>query len=216
MIGHLIDEKSLKRFYEHLKGRGILNVIPYSKGNTSLVFVGEREGEKILIKLQRRDSSRRSLRKEAEILKFLKGKNITPELFFTGNFEGLDYLVRHFAEGEPILYANIEREHLIEIGRKMHELDKLGIDHGQVQGGKHILVGDRVWIIDFEKASLERKPRNLTSAMAMLFLNENQISKRIITKFGLDEKFLEELKTAVKFYKRKKNPKEIFELLSSL
>lgn len=219
MIGHLIDEKTLQRFYKHLKGIGILNVIPYSKGNTSLVFVGETEcekGEKVLIKLQRRDSSRKNLRREAEILELLRGRDITPELLSYGNFEGLDYLVRYFAEGEPILYADVGKGHLIGIAKKMHELDELGIDHGQIQGGKHILIGKRVWIIDFEKGSLRRRPRNLTAAMAMLFFNENQISRRIVEKFNLDMGFLSELKSAVKSYKRNRNPDEVFELLSNL
>jgi len=73
-----------------------------------------------------------------------------------------------------------------------------------------------VWIIDFEKASTRRKPKNLTSTMAMLFLNENAISKRIRRKFEINDEFLGELKRALKKYKESRNVKGILALLSSL
>ncbi|AIF70227.1 hypothetical protein PAP_09245 [Palaeococcus pacificus DY20341] len=216
MISHLLDEDTLKRFYGHLGERGITDVIPYSKGNTSLVFTGQLKGEKVLIKLQRRDSPRKTLKREAEILEFLKGQGITSELIFAGSFEGLDYLVRCFMDGEPILYADVEKRHIIEIAQKTLKLDQLGVDHGQIQGGKHILIGKDVWIIDFEKASLRRKPKNLTSAMAMVFLNDNTISKKIREKFGIEEEFLDALKDAVGVYKKSGNSAKVLELLSTL
>ena len=217
MIGHLIDEETLERFYKHLKERGIKNITPFSKGNTSLVFTGELKDKKILIKLQRKDSPRKTIEREAKILEILQGTNITPELLFTGKFEGLGYLVRKFAEGVPILYADVKKHHLLKIFEKTLALDGLNIDHGQIQGGKHIIIGrSDVWIIDFEKASLRRKPKNLTAAISMIFLSENAISKRVRERFKIDESFLRDMRKALAIYKKEKNTKEILELLSSL
>lgn len=217
MIGHLIDEETLGTFYKHLKEMGIKNITPFSKGNTSLVFTGEIRDEKILIKLQRKDSPRKTIEREAEILKVLRGTDITPKFLFTGKFEGLDYLVRKFAEGVPILYANVKKHHLLKIFEKTLVLDRLNIDHGQIQGGKHIIIGKSdVWIIDFEKASPRRRPKNLTAAISMVFLSENAISRRMRERFKIDESFLEDMREVLTVYKKEKNSKGIFELLSSL
>ncbi|MBO8173993.1 MAG: phosphotransferase [Thermococcus sp.] len=216
MIECLISRERIERFKKFMREKGIEELTFYSKGTTSLVFLGKIGEKKVIVKLEREDTPRKNFKREAEILKLLEGHDIAPELIDYGTFEGKEYLVREFAEGEPLLYADIEKHHLIEIAKKTHKLDVLGIDHGQIQGGKHIIIGKTVWIIDFEKASTRRKPKNLTSAMAMLFLNENAISKRIRKKFGINKEFLAELRKALREYKESKNVKKILTLISSL
>jgi putative serine/threonine protein kinase len=140
---------------------------------------------------------------------------VTPPLIAYGAFEGLEYLIRGFAEGEIIFYAELEKRHLFQIVEKTALLDRLGLDHGQIQGGKHIIIGESVYLIDFEKANW-RKPKNLTSAMAMLFLNDGAISKRISLKFGIDDGFRERLRAALREYKRNGNVEALFRLLSGI
>ncbi|WP_087038027.1 serine/threonine protein kinase [Thermococcus litoralis] len=212
---HLISQKELEKFKELLGKRGIKLEKFYSKGTTSLVFTGNAEGKKVIIKLERPDSPRKNFKREAEILKFLEREEITPRLVDYGVFEGREFLVREFAEGEPLLYATPQKKHILQILEKTYRLDALGIDHGQIQGGKHIIINDTVWIIDFEKAGF-RKPKNVTSAMAMIFLNDNIIAKRVREKFNLDTRFLNALREALREYKRTKNIEKIKELLSSL
>ncbi len=212
---HLISQKELEKFKELLGKRGIKLEKFYSKGTTSLVFTGNAEGKKAIIKLERADSPRKNFKREAEILKFLEGEEITPRLVDYGVFEGREFLVREFAEGEPLLYATPQKKHILEILEKTYKLDVLGVDHGQIQGGKHILIGDAVWIIDFEKAGF-RKPKNVTSAMAMIFLNDNIISKRVREEFQLDQDFLNSLREALREYKTTKNIEKLRELLSAL
>lgn len=215
MMTHLLDEMTIQRFGEHLKGRDIRLLRPFSKGTTSLIFLGEWKGEKVIIKLEREDTPRHNLRREFEILVFLKDRDVAPEPLVHGVFEGREYLVRRFVPGEPILYADVKREHILEIARKTHALDRIGLDHGQIQGGKHIIIGEGVYIIDFEKAGF-RKPKNLTSAMAMLFLNDNTISKRLVSKFALGEAFRERLRAALREYKRNGSEESLFRLLSEI
>jgi putative serine/threonine protein kinase len=215
MFDHLLPRSFLEEFLRELEQKGVESVSPYSKGTTSLIFLGKLDGRKVVVKLQRPDSPRENLGKEAKFVNVLSLFGITPPLLFSGRFKGLEYLVRKFAEGRPILYAEIEKWHIIEIVLKTALLDRLGIDHGQIQGGKHIIVGKRVYIIDFEKAGV-RKPGNLTSAMAMIFLGENSISKRVRDKFSIDRDFLEELKLELKKYKKTGKLSGVLGLLSRL
>lgn len=215
MFEHLISGARLERFYSHLKSLGFENLRPYGKGTTSLIFRGRLHEKEVIIKLQRPDSPRRNFSKEAEVIRRIAPFRVTPPLVDYGTFEGLEYLIREFADGEMLLHANIEKRHLFEIVEKTALLDRLGLDHGQIQGGKHIIIGDRVYIIDFEKAGW-RKPKNLTSAMAMLFLSDNAISKRVREKFGIDEAFIREMREKLKVYKRKRTLSGLFALLSRL
>jgi putative serine/threonine protein kinase len=52
--------------------------------------------------------------------------------------------------------------------------------------------------------------------MAMIFLNDNIIAKRVREKFNLDTRFLNALREALREYKRTKNIEKLRELLSAL
>ncbi|ASJ06125.1 serine/threonine protein kinase [Thermococcus pacificus] len=215
MFDHLISKAQLERFYAHLSSRGFAEIRPYAKGTTSLIFRAKLDEKNVIIKLQRPDSPRQNFAREAEIVKAIESFGITPPLVAYGKFEGLEYLIREFAEGEIIFYADLEKRHLFEIAEKTALLDRLGLDHGQIQGGKHIIIGKRVYLIDFEKANW-RKPKNLTSAMAMIFLNDNYISRRVREKFGIDGTFLEEMKQELAEYKRTGRLSGLLALLSCI
>lgn len=215
MFDHLIDGAALERFVLHLKTLRVAGVRPHSKGTTGLVFLGKLSGKRVVIKLQRPDSPRQNFAREAEIVRAVEPFGITPPLIAHGEFEGLEYIIREFAEGEIVLRADIEKRHLFEIVEKTALLDRLGLDHGQIQGGKHIIIGKRVWIIDFEKANW-RKPKNLTSAMAMIFLNDNVISRGVRKKFGVGDDFLSALREELVRYKRTKRLSGLLGLLSDL
>ncbi|ASJ10593.1 serine/threonine protein kinase [Thermococcus sp. P6] len=215
MFDHLIDGASLERFYSHLRSLGLDGLRPYSRGTTGLVFRGRLGEREVIVKLQRPDSPRRTLSREAEIIKTLEPFGVTPRLLAQGTFEGLDYLIREFAGGEMILNAIPDKRHLFEIVEKTALLDAMGLDHGQIQGGKHVIIGERVYLIDFEKAGW-RKPKNLTSAMAMLFLNDNRISRRVRAKFRIDGDFLKELRDEVRAYKKTGRLSGLLGVLSTL
>jgi len=189
----------------------------FSKGTTSLAFVGEMNGRKILVKLQRPDSPRINLQKEFKILRFLYPFRITPRPIRYGNFEGLDFIVRELAEGLEIRRAVdiITGRHVFLMMYKALTLDRLGIDHGQIQGGKHVIVGDDVWFIDFEKAGF-RRTNNLTALLSMLFLGENEIAREMSKKFGLDDTFKNKLLEAAARYKRSGDFRDVFTVVGEL
>ncbi len=215
MFDHLISKAQLGRFYSHLRGLGLDEIGPYAKGTTGLIFRARLDEKNVIIKLQRSDSPRQNFMREAEIIRAMEPFSVTPPLIAYGVFEGLEYLIREFAEGEIIFYAELEKRHIFEIVEKTSLLDGMSLDHGQIQGGKHIIIGERVYLIDFEKAGW-RKPRNLTSAMAMIFLNDNYISHRVREKFGIDREFLDEMRNEVRAYKRTGRLSGLLRLLSRL
>ena len=215
MFDHLISKAQLERFYSHLESLGVGEIRQYAKGTTGLVFRGRMGEKEVMIKLQRPDSPRQNFAREAEIIRTLEPFNVTPPLVTYGKFEGLHFLIREFAPGKMLLHATLEKRHLFEIVEKTALLDRLGLDHGQIQGGKHIIIGERVWLIDFEKANW-RKPRNLTSAMAMLFLNDNYISRRVRERFGVGRAFLENMREELREYKRTGKLSGLLGLLSRL
>ncbi|RLF92167.1 serine/threonine protein kinase [Thermococci archaeon] len=187
-----------------------------AKGTTSYIFLGIFNNERVIIKYQRPDTPRKTLKREARILEILKGRNITGDLVSYMQLGGRELLIRKYVDGEPLIKALPKKRDILKIAGKAYTLDILGIDHGQIQGGKHIIIGDDVWIIDFEKASTERKPRNLTSAMAMLFLSNNVISRRISDEYRIMEDFRKMLRSALREYKVSKDIKKVMEVLSTL
>ncbi|MDV3104702.1 serine/threonine protein kinase [Thermococcus waiotapuensis] len=215
MFESLLPQNFVEEFSAELEKGGISGLQAYSKGTTSLVFTGNLGEKKVIVKLQRPDSPRNNFETEAKLTQLVSRFGITPPLLFTGVFKGLNYMVREFASGEPILYADLEKSHIIEIALKAALLDRLGLDHGQIQGGKHIIIGEPVYFIDFEKANW-RRPRNLTSAMAMMFLGDNSIAKRIREKFSLGCDFLDELRNELVEYKKTAKLSGILRLLSRL
>jgi len=215
MFDHLISKAQLERFYSYMERSGVDEIRRYAKGTTSLIFKGLMGEKEVIIKLQRPDSPRQNLVREARIIRALEPFRVTPSLVDYGTFEGLQFLVREFAPGKIVFHADVKKGHLIEIVEKTALLDRLGLDHGQIQGGKHIIIGREVYLIDFEKANW-RRPKNLTSAMAMLFINDNYISRRLRKKFGVGPDFISALKNELRNYKRTGKISGVLGLLSRL
>ena len=150
-------------------------------GWSSVVVYGVFNSKKAAIKVQRTDSNRISLKKEASFLKTINKYGIGPTLYH----EGKDFLIMEYLEGDPIREAQIRKKHILSFLEQCHRLDLLGIDHGQIQGGKHLIIGDKCWIIDFEKAAY-RTPRNVSSLVSELFLKQTKFALRMKSDFGVE------------------------------
>ncbi|MGD2247448.1 MAG: serine/threonine protein kinase [Candidatus Methanofastidiosia archaeon] len=189
------------------KGKKEVYGVPVlGKGWSSIVVYGVHHGAEVAVKIQRKDSPRRSLQREAFFLNMTNKYQIGPRLYYAGD----SFLVLEYIHGTPIREADIEKEHIIAFLGQCHTLDMLTIDHGQIQGGKHLLVGDKkCWIIDFEKAGY-RTCQNVSSLMSELFLKKTQCAYRLRSQFGINKK---DLITAVHNYKHGFNIKEILKVL---
>jgi len=60
-----------------------------------------------------------------------------------------------------------------------YSLDRIGLDHGELSNlSKHVIVGRKITVIDFESSSTDRKVSNVTSATQALCIGSG-ISKII-------------------------------------
>lgn len=172
----------------------IFGVPILGKGWSSVVVYGVFNNKKVAVKIQRKDSHRISLGKEASFLRITNEYGIGPTLYY----EGDNFLILEYIEGKPLKEAKAKKEHVLSFFEQCHQLDVLKIDHGQIQGGKHLIIGGKCCIIDFEKAGY-RTPRNVSSLVSELFLKKTQCAQEMRSQFSIDEKKLIE---AVHTYKK--------------
>jgi putative serine/threonine protein kinase len=180
----------------------IFGVPVLGKGWSSVVIYGIFDNKESAIKIQRVDSNRISLEREATFLEVVNRYGIGPTLYYKGD----GFLILEYLKGIPIREAPVRKEHIISFLEQCHKLDLLEIDHGQIQGGKHLIIGENCWIIDFEKTGY-RTPKNVSSLISELFLKKTEFASRMRSQFCSSR---EELIEAVHTYK------ENFDLTSVL
>ena len=114
-------------------------------------------------------------------------------LGFSKNFLVIEYL-----DGEKIgkwinkLKENPDVAQLKKIIKKTltdcYKLDKIRLDHGELSNiTKHVIVGKKITIIDFESSSMERRVSNVTSATQAFFIGSG-ISKTVKRVYKIPEK----------------------------
>jgi len=96
----------------------------------------------------------------------------------------------------------VVRKVLREVLEQCWRLDRAGLDHGELSHApKHIIIdkSDVPFIVDFETASLNRKPSNVTSICQFLFIS-GLVAKKVAEKLGgKDNKAIIEV---LRLYKR--------------
>ncbi|MEW6295196.1 MAG: RIO1 family regulatory kinase/ATPase [Candidatus Diapherotrites archaeon] len=175
---------------DYLKEKGLHLIKKISKGHSSEVFlVEDSKKKKFALKIEKKTSTRyRMAEREAENLKLANSFSIGPKLI---DFDlSKRIILMEFIEGktfsEWLFKENPSRKTLKKfIGKLLlqaRKLDGLGLDHGQLAGkGKNILVRKNLpVIIDFEKASRDRKCHNFNQLHSFLFRNPNSaITKKV-------------------------------------
>ncbi|NWJ99482.1 serine/threonine protein kinase [Marine Group I thaumarchaeote] len=168
------------------------------KGYVGIVVLGKIGRKKVAVKIRRNDSPRKNLKREAELLKITNQSNVGPKLVgFSKNFLVMEYL-----EGEKIgdWVASLKKRgsssQLKTIIKKIledcYKLDRIGLDHGELSHiVKHVIIGNKTTIIDFESSSMDRRVSNVTSATQALCIGSG-ISKIIgcICKIPKKEKMI--------------------------
>ena len=158
------------------------------KGNLVFPRAFFQKEKRLVAKAERPDSTRfKMAERESKNLEKANALGIGPKLY------GFDLekkvILMEYIEGIPFsewLFSGPKKKELAkfikELLRQADALDKAGLDHGQLQGkGKNILArkGKPV-IIDFEKASLNRKCHNLSVIQGFLFKNPNgAVAKKV-------------------------------------
>ena len=196
---------------------GTINIL--GKGYVGIVVLGKIGRKKVAVKIRRNDSPRKNLKKEAELLKIINKHKIGPKLITSSK----NFLVMEYLDGEKIgdwvdgLKKKGSSTQLKIIIKKVLEdcysLDRIGLDHGELSNlTKHVIIGKKITIIDFESSSMDRKVSNVTSATQALCIG-SRISKIIGHVYKIPKK--QKMITVLRRYKLE-GTRESFENLLSV
>lgn len=172
------------------------------KGCVSIVVKALSEWGPAALKIRRADSNRPSMKNEAKLQGVANSVGVGPTLYAHSN----NAIVMELVEGVRLkewVASGFSSEALRSVVAssllKARMLDVVGLDHGELsRAGKHIIVtrGHQGRIIDFESASLTRRPRNVTSLASYFFMRKPlaQLTRELVRDFNV-EKFLSHLRT---------------------
>ena len=189
------------------------------KGYVGIVVLGKIGRKKVAVKIRRSDSPRKNLKKEAELLKIINSHKIGPKLVASSK----NFLVMEYLDGEKIgnwvdglkKKGNSSQLKLIikKVLEDCYSLDRMGLDHGELSNlSKHVIIGKKITIIDFESSSIDRKVSNVTSA-SQAFCIGSGISKIIGRVYKIPKK--QKMIAVLRRYKRE-GTRESFENLLSV
>jgi putative serine/threonine protein kinase len=163
------------------------------KGYTGIVVLARIGTRKVALKIRRTDSPRRTMERESILLKAANKVNVGPRLIASSK----NFVVMEFLDGKKIQDWVSEHDHrnvnaVKDVIRKVlydcYKLDFIGLDHGELSYiSKHVIVGKKVTIIDFESSSLERKTSNVTSATQGLYIGSG-LAKSITRLYAVPQK----------------------------
>jgi putative serine/threonine protein kinase len=190
------------------------NLPVLGKGCVGIVVIAHRNNEKLALKIRRVDADRSMMQHEAEMLKIANSAGVGPRLLGVSK----NFLLMQFIDGDLLpkwLEKCRGRMHLKKVLREILEqcwrLDEAGLDHGELSHApKHIIIdrNNTPFIVDFETASMNRKPSNVTSICQFLFIS-GVVTEKIAQKLGKrdkrDKKHIIEALRLYKNYKTREN-----------
>ena len=190
------------------------------KGYVGIVVLGKIGRKKVAVKIRRNDSPRENLKKEAELLKIINKHRIGPKLVaFSKNFLVMEYLdgekIGNWVNGLKKKEGSSQLKLIIKkILEDCYSLDRIGLDHGELSNlTKHVIVGKKITIIDFESSSMNRKVSNVTSATQALCIGSG-ISKIIGHVYKIPKK--QKMITVLRRYKQEETRESFESLLAVL
>jgi len=205
----------LKRRVKELRRLGInalefvgekqaFNVQVLGKGCVGIVVLAHMNGDKVALKIRRVDADRKRMRQEAELLGKANSVNVGPKLLAVSS----NFLCMQIVDGELLPKWLSRKRSKTRIGNVLRGileqcwlLDRINLDHGELSHApKHVIVNreDRPFIVDFESASLNRRPSNVTSICQFLFIG-SETAKKIAEKLGARDK--NKIAEVLRFYK---------------
>jgi putative serine/threonine protein kinase len=195
----------------------VLNLHVLGKGCVGIVTIAYRNNEKVALKIRRIDADRSGMQREAEMLERANSVQVGPRLLGVSK----NFLLMQFVEGkllptwlEKARNKTRTRTVLREVLQQCWRLDKAGLDHGELSHApKHIIVNrkGKPFIVDFETASSDRRPSNVTSICQFLFISG--IAEKVAERLGKMDK--KQIIDALKRYKNSRNRENFENLLSA-
>ena len=178
-----IESNRCARIVESLTGIGfsLEDLQVYSKGTDSIILLNRPTGT--VLKVVRLDSNANMCREGNMMLYtgYASRKKVAPRvLAFTREFVHMEFVRGASLKSLLKLNQKIETRQLCLILEKVLELDRLGVDHGELcRPYRHIIFKEperEPIIVDFGRASLSRRPKNFTAIMSFLLNNEKALS----------------------------------------
>jgi putative serine/threonine protein kinase len=212
-----VNEAELQSRLEELREHGVkavefagktsaFNVAVLGKGFVGIVVIAHLDGQRAALKIRRVDADRLGLQREAQMLAKANSVQVGPPLVSVSK----NFLLMQFIDGAVLpdwLDAHKEKKPLRNVLNDILEqcwrLDNLGLDHGELsKAPKHLIVNktQKPFIVDFETASLNRKPANVTSVCQFLFTSCGAVTKAVAEVLG--ERNREEIIWALRLYKK--------------
>ena len=155
----------------------LLNLRVLGKGCVGIVVLVRANGRRAALKIRRVDADRATMRHEAQMLEMANSASVGPKLFTASK----NFLVMQYIQGQTLeqwLTHHSGRKEKRRVFREILEqcwrLDRAGLDHGELSwAAKHVIVArsGKPTVVDFETASEERHPANVTAISQYLFLS---------------------------------------------
>jgi len=191
----------------------VFNTPILGKGCVGLVTIAHRNREKAALKIRRIDADRARMQQEARMLQKANSVGVGPRLLDVSE----NFLLMQFIDGYLLPKWLEERKGKTQIKDVLREalgqcwrLDEIGLDHGELSHApKHIIINrkGKPFLVDFETASLNRRPSNVTSICQFLFIS-GEVAKKVVEKLGIKDK--EAIIQALRRYKNNRT-RENFE-----
>lgn len=156
----------------------ILNQDILGKGYSGIVLLGRMNNIKVAVKIRRLDSRRKNMNNESKLLQLVNNVGVGPRFIASSS----DILVMEYISGKRISDwlkdSTSINKHLKKILKDCFKLDMSGFDHGELSRiSKHVVIGSKTTLMDFESASSDRHPSNVTSATQGLFIVPGIVQK---------------------------------------
>ncbi|MDR0373735.1 MAG: serine/threonine protein kinase [Nitrososphaerota archaeon] len=187
------------------------------KGYVGIVVAAHVRGVRLALKMQRVDSERESLEREAELLVKANRVGVGPRFVAVTKH----FLLMQLIEGDLLeewLATHRDKAAvqivLADILEQCWRLDEIGLDHGELsKAPKHLLVdkSDTPFIVDFETASTQRNASNVTSVCQFLFQGNSEVCKAVADIIGEQNRI--ELVEILRNYRKNRNRQNFEDLL---
>jgi len=200
-----------------LGGKTVLNGTHVAgKGCVGLVVKAKIGSKTCALKIRRVDADRKSMDEEVRLHEIANAAGVGPQL----QGHTMNLIAMEFADGQSIFeWANDAPKDSVRsvtksIIEQCHNLDRIGLDHGELSRlDRHVIVSSVPCIIDFESASTARKTCNVTAAAQSIFLY-SAVSDRVKKILGEPDK--DRVLAALKTYKRDQTRSNFDAVLGSL
>lgn len=143
-----------------LEKKGVKNLKYFAKGKRGIVFTAKYRSKKVAVKMKKESSeANNTIMHEANMLREVNKYKIGPKYLFNTK----NALVYEFVEGKDLIESKQIKNICKKVFEQCYKLDLLGINKQEMtRPMKHVIVGNKVTLIDFERARKAEETHNVT------------------------------------------------------